>query len=748
MKDIIEEFLDEMSSKGMMPKSPNLINGDDTRRNYASIYDKGRKHSCYYKLSIEGEFGYGYFGSYVTDEYYSFCSKSTKTLSKSELEAIKERAKKEREAELIKREKAYITRADEVNNFLLFMERAEEHPYLSKKQLPESFGALRSGENLIIPMMDLDRRWNYQRITKDGDKIYLEGAKKSGTWFPIYGDTDTIYLSEGFATGATINMATGNMVLVCFDCGNIEPVYKTIKQTYPESNIVLAADNDHEKPINAGLKKARDLNIRYGLKYIYPEFKEPQGKTDFNDLYISEGLREVTGQFRGESKEVVNNEDASSQQSNSQEISAKEPVQQEEQNNDNWREQLITNKNGLVPTSTINATLILQNDENIKGTYKFDEFSKQILIMKCPPWENPSTFRIRAIQDQDYIPLECFLEKEWGVRASKNKCADLIQAVAMSEGNRFNPAADYFKNIKWDGVKRLDNWLIDYVSNNSQPKAYLQMVGRKFMCGMAARAIYAGVKFDTMIIFEGKQYAGKSSLARIMSTIGGEEYFLDDFKDIENKDALMKMQGKLIVEFPEISTLRKAEVNDLKAFITRQVDEFRPPYGRNVMIAPRQCVFVGTVNPEGAYFKDMTGNRRYLPVACRDRLDLSGLSEVMPQLHAEAAHYVKNGEALYMSEDEYDLAQVEQEKRCMFDLWQDRLEAATNGLNSITTDELCGQLNIDMEKRNNMVFSRLQQVMTSLGFTPSRIGTGQNRKRGFVRLTESQTDGEELVSWN
>jgi predicted P-loop ATPase len=294
--------------------------------------------------------------------------------------------------------------------------------------------------------------------------------------------------------------------------------------------------------------------------------------------------------------------------------------------------------------------------------------------------------------------------------------------------------------------------LLDYVAggHEKQSDEYLGLVGRKFMCGLAARAMYPGIKFDTMIILEGEQYAGKSSLARIMATVNGEEYFLDDFKDIENKDALMKMQGKLIVEFPEISTLRKAEINDLKAFISRQEDEYRPPYGRTIRRSPRQCVFVGTVNPEGPYFKDMTGNRRYWPISCRSRLDLVGLKNAMPYLHAEAAHLVRNGEKLYLTETEYNIAKGEQEKRCMFDLWTDRIESYVKNYNRVATDDICAHLELSMDKRSPIVFGRIQQIMASLGYKPTRYRESGSLKRGFIKqetLNLYENEPVENVSW-
>lgn len=747
MQEILQEFISFMVTNGLPPHATNDIKGDNKRRNYRTADDRVSKKSGFYKLEIDGDFGYGYFGSYKTDEYYSFCSTSSKKYSKSEIEAFRKKADKEKIEELKKREDLYELKSKETQDFLFFLERVKSHSYLKKKKLPEGFGALHSGENLIIPMQDFDKIWNYQRIKEDGEKLYYKDAKKSGTWFAIEGETDTIYIAEGYATACTVHMATGKTVLCAFDSGNIEAAIKKVLEKYPNAILVMAADNDHETTINGkhrntGIETAKKINAKYPqIEYRYPVFKDGTGKSDYNDLYVHEGLQEVVNQLQASAQcaDPVSTSGGEILPTDAtQDVPASVPA-----NDDEWRNRLIITKSGIDQRSTINATLIVEHDDALKGIFKYDSFSKQILLMKCPPWMEEEDFTVRPIQDHDYIPLECYLESEWRLKVPKNKCADIISTVAQYKKNTFNPAKEYFDSLSWDGKKRLNTWLKNYVTDGSQSDEYLSIVGSKFICGLAARAMYPGIKFDTMIILEGEQYAGKSFLSRIMGTIHGEEYFLDDFKDIENKDALMKMQGKLVIEFPEISTMRKAEVNDLKAFITRQTDEFRPPYGRNTMVAPRQCVFIGTVNPEGAYFKDMTGNRRYWPVSCRRRLGLTELKQIMPQLHAEAAHRVKNGEQLWLTDDQYKIAQLEQNKRVISDLWIDKIEEIISIRNAITTDEILSGLGVDNSKRNNMVFGRIQQIMAHLGWKASRVRDGGKQKRGFTKIEADILDAKD-----
>lgn len=738
MIDIIEEFLDFMASNGCSPKRKSDIKADNMRRNFSLHNDKGSKKSGFYKLSISGDFGFAYFGDYRLDTSFSWASKSSKKYSKEEIEEFRKKARLQEEAEKKKLEEQRRLVAKKAQDDIVFLSDAKEHQYLKKKQI-EPCGALIKRDFLVLPMSLKGDVWNYQTIDPQGNKLFLRGALKSGTHYLIDGDDETSYICEGFATGASVHMATGARVYVAFDAGNLEKVIDVIDK----KGLVIAADNDHEtvindKPHNTGLIKARKCSQKYNIPYVYPKFEGGEGMTDFNDMHVSKGIDEVRAALNG--VESVGG-GVPSLSHNDANTGAAPHVK-----NPDWEDQLITNKNGLVANSTTNAYLVCENDPLIAGLYKYNSFSKNIIVSRCPPWDDDTVFSVRPLQDHDYMPLECYLEKQWGLKTGKNKCADLVQRVAMLDENTFNPASEFFSSLVWDGISRLDTWLKNYVSDGKQSDEYLSLIGRKFMCGLAARAMDAGVKFDTMIILEGEQYAGKSYLSRIMATINNEEYFLDDFKDIENKDALMKMQGKLVVEFPEISTMRKAEVNDLKAFVTRQSDEFRPPYGRNVMVAPRQCVFVGTVNPEGPYFRDMTGNRRYWPISCRRRLALDELKNIMPHLHAEAAHRVREGEELYLNESEYDVARKEQEKRVVHDLWEDKVLDLVELRKEITTDEILQGLGITNDKKAPHVSSRVAQIMAKNGWQSTRITVGTKKRRGYINVDKA-TEHEEEIKW-
>jgi putative DNA primase/helicase len=775
MQNIVDDFINAMNAAGISPSNTD-IRADNKLHGFHISGDPKSKKRGYYRLRIDGDFGYGYFGDWRDGDYHAWHTKCPQKYTPEEKKAFAERRKRIEAEEKAAQEATWKEKAQEARDFCLFLDGATDHPYLRAKGI-KPHGALISSFDLILPMTNGEAIQNYQKITPEGEKRFLTEARKQGFWYTIEGD-DTICLVEGFSTGASVHEATGHTVICAMDAGNLVAVAPAIKAKYPTNKIIICADNDHGKtdrqgrPRNTGIAKGKEAADILQCAMIYPEFREDERHlTDFNDLHAAYGLDAVLNRIRAsiarpadggvpldpvhdDVQPAVCDPAPPEQKKQSKNTPQKPPK------NDAWRGALIyTKKGGLEPHSTTNVLLMMEYADELEGVFRYDSFSKRILVVKQPPWEDVTAFEVRPVNDFDYVRLEGFLELKYGLKCGKNKCADVIYSTACLPANEFNPARDYFESIPdtWDRVPRLDTWLKDFASDGSQPSEYLALVGRKFVCGLAARAMNAGIKFDTMLIFEGKQYAGKSFLSRLLGTIEGREYFLDDFKDIENKDSLMKMQGKLVIEFPEISTMRRAEVNDLKGFLSRQVDVFRPPYGHNTLESPRQCVFVGTVNPEGPYLRDVTDNRRYWPVACRDKLDLSHFAKIIPQLHAEAAYRVKAGEPIYLTTDEeYDLCKIEQSKRQAYDVWEDKISECVGVKDFVTMSDILLSLNISIDKATPMIHTRITQTMVALGYTPERLAIGGMRKRGFKRkgaLTQETLDytsdagNEEDIPW-
>jgi putative DNA primase/helicase len=236
--------------------------------------------------------------------------------------------------------------------------------------------------------------------------------------------------------------------------------------------------------------------------------------------------------------------------------------------------------------------------------------------------------------------------------------SDCVSVVAKDYP--YHPVREYLKGLKWDGTPRLKIWLAEYLGAEADP-VYLAAVGRKFLISAVARVVIPGCQVDHALVLEGPQDLGKSRTARALAV--RPEWFTDDMPDIHSKDAALQLCGRWIVELAELAALRRSELEGMKAFITRPVDVFRPPYGRRTTGVARQSVFIGTTN-EAYYLRDPTGNRRFWPVLC-SQIDLDALERDRGQLWAEALHALDVGEAWHLTREETVLANAEQSQRVL-----------------------------------------------------------------------------------
>ena len=177
-----------------------------------------------------------------------------------------------------------------------------EHPYLTKKQIPCPSDVTYNREQnaLFIPVSDINGKiWSFQTIYADGQKRFLKNARKKGCMY-CFGDlasANTLFVCEGFATGASVYLATQIVTVVAFDAGNIDSVVYAITQKYPDKRIVIAADNDWEKTPNTGVEIARNVATTYHVSAIWPN-KLTTGMSDWNDIACRYGKQEIINQFK------------------------------------------------------------------------------------------------------------------------------------------------------------------------------------------------------------------------------------------------------------------------------------------------------------------------------------------------------------------------------------------------------------------------------------------------------------------
>jgi predicted P-loop ATPase len=289
--------------------------------------------------------------------------------------------------------------------------------------------------------------------------------------------------------------------------------------------------------------------------------------------------------------------------------------------------------------------------------FGFNEFTGQVEFTNPAPWHKGQLPRSLMVEDCDLKLLKGYLAVKHGFEMTTGAIEEAIAVVGRD--NAFHPVREYLNGLVWDSKKRIDTWLSDFAG--VQDSAYVRSVGRKVLCAAVTRILKPGCKFDHIMVLEGEQGIGKSRLCRILGGTWAADFTLDP----HNKDTIQNLQGKWIVEMAEMAVVNRSEQQALKAFITRQSDKIRVAYGRLSTEFQRQCIFIGTINPEadGTYLKDSTGNRRFWPVELvGGRVNFTGLAENRNQLFAEAAVLAKAGEKLYM-----ETGRMEEDARAVAD---------------------------------------------------------------------------------
>lgn len=308
---------------------------------------------------------------------------------------------------------------------------------------------------------------------------------------------------------------------------------------------------------------------------------------------------------------------------------------------DDWESKLTYSKDGSVKPTVVNAVLILQNCPELKGI-RYNELSRAIEVKGSLPWERPDKYW----RDADDAQLYGYVADRYGVQFPENKFAKAL-TIAV-DNRRINPLKEYIKGLpEWDEVPRVDTLLVDYLG--AEDTEYTRAVTRKTLIGAVMRVLEPGCKFDTVLVLDGAPGIGKSTLLRKL----GGQWFADSLhlNDIRDKTAAEKLQGVWIMEIGEMQGSRKADVDVLKGFLSRQVDEYRPAYGRVVERHPRTAVICGTTNSQTGFLRDITGNRRFWPVPVEGNGKVSVWDmtpETVAQIWAEAAMYTAEGEVPYL----------------------------------------------------------------------------------------------------
>lgn len=360
----------------------------------------------------------------------------------------------------------------------------------------------------------------------------------------------------------------------------------------------------------------------------------------------------------------------------------------EEGNANDWRLSLRRNNRGAITDVIANRDLIRENDPVLRLLY-FNDMSLMPEADGDLPWRTVDDLH-RIIGESDKIEFNDYIEREYGLVLPRGKTDGMV--IVAAARRRKHPVREYLESLEWDGTSRIETALPGVT-----PNAYTRLVARKVLVAAVARVFEPGIKWDHTLVLYGSEGLGKTEWIDRMS-----KGWNASLGRIGDKDTLMAMQRSWVIVADEGHSLKKADHDAQKEFLTRTHDVFRMPYEKEMHAHPRHCVIWSTTNDE-IFLRRQEGNRRFLIVHCENRLDFDAWTpEYVDQIWAEAVRIWQSGERLYLSAIE-SLEAAEQRERFVE---EDALAGLIEGYLETPVKE--GWSGLSIEQRQEWLMGRAQ----------------------------------------
>lgn len=344
----------------------------------------------------------------------------------------------------------------------------------------------------------------------------------------------------------------------------------------------------------------------------------------------------------------------------------KKQEQEHDKGSDEWLSDLERDKKGEVKSTIANCLRVLKNDPQVKDKLYFNSFRYLREVRGRLPWRKEDESS-GEWSDADQSNLTNFMEAKYGI-SSRAVIENALNIVF--EEHKYHPVKDYLLSLEeWDKEERIERLLPEFFGADDNP--YTRQAMRKALTACVKRVFEPGCKFDYVLTLVGEEGCGKSTIFYRL----GKEWFSDNMLSVTGKESKEQLQGVWIMEISELAALRKAEVEAIKQYISCREDRYRPAYGHNSVSFARQCVFFGTTN-NAEFLKGATGNRRFWPVQTHPERSTKKVhedftKELRDKVWAEALHYYREGEELWLG-DELELqAKEQQEAHTEADPWEE-----------------------------------------------------------------------------
>jgi putative DNA primase/helicase len=471
--------------------------------------------------------------------------------------------------------------------------------------------------------------------------------------------------------------------------------------------------------------------------------KKIESSPDFNDEYQQYGLAVFTDRLKTRLNEAAERKRLAGQNSlpkatleDVPEEVAEQPFEDSDERSDGWRHMFLIGRDGPKGCAH-NVTLIFENDDRWKDVFAENVFTNTIEVLRQPPI---AEIEPGDLKDNSVSMIHVWIEQNYEIVVQDSAMKKALITTAAKR--RYHPVQDYLNGLpEWDGERRMKDWLKIALGAKNEPEKYLEGIGERFLIGAVRRIMNApeATKVDNMLIFEGLQGEGKSSLIEaLFSPWNG-----DTPLPLGDKDAFINIKGSWGYEMAEMDSFNKAAASTAKSFLSSHTDNYRPPFGTKNEKFPRQTVFIGSVN-HTEYLIDSSGNRRYWPV-WGHYIDLDWLRAHREQLWAEALfccrmgkrHWVdkrQDAELLKLIEYEQALREHPDAWEAALFVWMDKGNCKEDAYTSL--DILTEVLEFDARS-----ISKQHEMKLSLAMQKLKWERGRRRQPGgrrpYLYLTPS-----------
>lgn len=377
---------------------------------------------------------------------------------------------------------------------------------------------------------------------------------------------------------------------------------------------------------------------------------------------------------------------------------------------------LLRKPNGDIKSVRHNMAIALSSEMMAGYKLGYDDFLADEMIARVNDEGKASAWR--AVRDVDYSRIMLGLERRGFEPIGKEMFRDCLKLEA--DRSKFDSLRFAFENLpQWDGVKRIERFLPDYLGVKDTP--YARAVGRYFFTACAGRALEPGCKADMALMLIGKQGTRKSSAIAALA-LDKDKFAKLDLGD-DDDDLARKMCGKQICELDELKGLNSRESESVKSFIARGEEMWVKKYEEKTTRYARRAMLLASTNME-QILADDTGERRWLPfkvAMTKDHCDVDRIVADRDQLYAEGLFVWKASGIAWREAETLAAAQ-----HARFKIVDPRIEVVRDWL-----DE--SDLEGGRPRDRDYLFA-VDILQSALGFRPREIGRKEEMQLGSIMM--------------